>query len=107
MSTKDQRQTPRINSLNLSYYCLDEEGNTTHQGMGRTLNISSSGILLEINEQLPQGVTIDMEIAMQDDIIHASGTIIHNSKHDDDTFHTGIHFTTISDDDKKTLAVFA
>jgi hypothetical protein len=106
MSSIDQRQAPRADSLNLSFFCVDDDGNITHQGMGRTLNISTAGILLESSEQIPQGKTVDMEIAMQNDIINASGTVIHSTKHDDDTFHTGIHFTSLSDEAKETLNVF-
>jgi hypothetical protein len=104
MPSQEQRRATRINSLNLSYFCIDEDGRITHQGMGRTLNISTTGILLETNEELPISKTIDMEIAMKNDIINASGTIIHSTKDKDETFHTGIHFTKISDKDKETLS---
>jgi len=106
MSPKDQRQAPRADSLNLSFFCVDEDGNVTHQGMGRTLNISTAGILLETSEQIPQGKTVDMEIAMENEIINASGTIIHSTKHEDGTFHTGIHFTLLSDEAKNTLSAY-
>ncbi len=101
---QEQRQATRINSLNLSYFCIDENGRVTHQGMGRTLNISTTGVLLEANEDLPLSKTIDMEIAMKNDLIDASGTIIHSTKAKDDIFHIGIHFTKISDTDKETLS---
>ena len=106
MSSTEQRQAPRVDSLNLSYFCVDEEGNIIMQGMGRTLNISTTGILLETTEQIPQGKTANMEIAMKNDIIHASGTIIHSTEAKDNTFHTGIHFTILSDEDKATLSIF-
>lgn len=106
MSAKEQRQSPRVDSLNLSFFCIDEEKNIINQGMGRTLNISDEGILLESSEQLPQGKSVDMEIAMQNEIINASGTVIHSTENTDSTFHTGIQFTTISDADKETLRVF-
>lgn len=105
MPSQEQRQATRINSLNLSYFCIDEDGKITHQGMGRTLNISTTGILLETNEDLPISKTIDMEIAMKNDLIKASGTIIHSTSAKDNTFHAGIHFTEISDKDKETLTI--
>lgn len=106
MPSKDQRQAPRADSLNLSFFCIDEDSNITHQGMGRTLNISTSGILLETSEQIPQDKTVDMEIAMENEIINASGTVIHSTEYGEDIFHTGIHFTTLSDGARKTLSAF-
>ena len=46
MNPVDKRRHTRYESLNLSYVCLDENDNIIKQGMGRTLNISESGILL-------------------------------------------------------------
>ena len=47
MNTNEKRKHPRVNALNLSYICLDEDQQVIKQGMGRTLNVSESGILLE------------------------------------------------------------
>ena len=49
MTTKEKRKHYRVDSLNLlSYTCQDEEGNLVKHGMGRTLNVSESGILLKL-----------------------------------------------------------
>lgn len=106
MSSTDQRQTPRVESLNLSYFCIDEEKNIIAQGMGRTLNISTAGILLETSEPVPEGKIVDMEIAMQDNIISTSGTVVHSNIESDNLYHTGIHFTKLSEEDKETLSKF-
>jgi hypothetical protein len=44
MDTQEKRKHARFNSLNLSYVCLDENNQVIKQGMGRTLNVSESGI---------------------------------------------------------------
>lgn len=106
MPSTDQRQTTRVESLNLSYFCIDDEENIIAQGMGRTLNISTAGILLETSEPVPEGKTVDMEIAMQDNIISVSGTVVHSTEEKDNLYHTGIHFTKLSDEDKETLSKF-
>lgn len=103
MSSNEQRKASRTDSLNLSFFSIDEEDITTNQGMGRTLNISVTGILLETSEQIPKGKTVNMDIAVKDDIINAKGTVIHSTENDDSTYRTGIHFTTISKDDQSTL----
>ncbi|MBW1910722.1 MAG: PilZ domain-containing protein [Deltaproteobacteria bacterium] len=44
----ERRKHPRFESFNLlSYVCLDENNHALDQGMGRTLNVSEGGILLE------------------------------------------------------------
>ena len=101
-----QRQTLRVDSLNLTFYCIDEEGNITAQGMGRTLNISKEGILLEINTKLQPEQTIDVEIALGNNIIDARGTVIYSTRQKDESFQTGIQFTKISDTDQKILNAF-
>ncbi|MFO8083494.1 MAG: hypothetical protein R6U27_04145 [Desulfobacterales bacterium] len=48
MVDKERRRYPRIESLNLmAYACMDENDNVINQGMGRTLNVSQKGLLLE------------------------------------------------------------
>ena len=42
MPTKEKRKHARINSLNLSYVCLDENNKIIKQGMGRTLNVRNN-----------------------------------------------------------------
>ena len=102
MSPSEQRKASRTDSLNLSFFSVDDDVVTT-QGMGRTLNTSITGILLETSEQIPQGKSVHMDIAVKDDIINAEGTVIHSTKNEDNTFRTGIHFTSISKDDQITL----
>jgi len=43
---KDKREMERIGSCNLSHFSSNDD-TTSQQGMGRTLNLSQSGIFLE------------------------------------------------------------
>ena len=53
MMTLEKRIKPRADSHNiLSYVCLDEENEIVEQGMGRTLNVSEGGILLETHDSI-------------------------------------------------------
>jgi c-di-GMP-binding flagellar brake protein YcgR len=106
MSPKDQRLTTRVDSTNLSYYCIDEDHKIIAQGMGRTLNVSTTGILLETYDAIPGCKTVDMEIAMHDDIIKASGIVAHSTEEEDNSYHTGIQFTQISPEDRETIGKF-
>jgi hypothetical protein len=100
---ENQRKHERTASLNLSFFCIDKDDNVMAQGMGRTLNLSETGILLETSVQMTPGQSVDMEIALQNDIIDARGTVAHSKAADDDNFHTGIEFTHLSHGDMEIL----
>ena len=46
MVSQDKRKHFRVNSLNLSYVYVDGNNDEEKQTIGRTLNVSESGILL-------------------------------------------------------------
>ena len=49
----NKRKHARYDSLNLlTYVCVDSDGKEWNQGMGRTLNISESGLQLETHEPI-------------------------------------------------------
>ncbi|MBU0682223.1 MAG: PilZ domain-containing protein [Proteobacteria bacterium] len=100
---ENQRKHARTDSLNLSFFCIDKDDNVMAQGMGRTLNLSETGILLETSVQMTPGQSVDMEIALQNDIIDARGTVAHSKAIDDDHFHTGIEFNHLSHADMEIL----
>lgn len=102
-SPQDQRKHERTDSLNLSFFCTDPNDNVMAQGMGRTLNISKTGILLETTFELPPGQQLDMEIALQDDLIDARGTVAHCTAKDDNMYHVGVEFKQISAADQEII----
>ena len=65
MTSENKRKHERIQSLNLSYICLDEDNNIVKQGMGRSLNISESGILLETHFPIEPNHTIQLTISLE------------------------------------------
>ena len=102
-TSENQRKHERTDSLNLSFFCIDKDDNVMAQGMGRTLNLSETGILLETSIEMTPGQSVDMEIALQNDLIDARGTVAHSKASDDDHFHTGIEFTQVSSSDMEIL----
>ncbi|MEN8141483.1 MAG: PilZ domain-containing protein [Thermodesulfobacteriota bacterium] len=102
----NSRRHRRTDSLNLSYFQVDENNEVIDQGMGRTLNISQSGILLETASELDKGQTLDMEMALHDQLISAIGVVIHVQSPNTDVHQVGVEFTTISDKDMETLKEF-
>ena len=93
MVMQDKRSCPRIDALNLiSYGCFDETGNIVAQGMGRTLNISEDGILLETYVSIDPKCSIALSIGLGNELINMKGQIIYSKPGKNDKFEAGIEF---------------
>ena len=60
--------------------------------MGRTLNVSEGGILLETHVPLDQEHIVSLTISMEDEIIDIQGNISFQQKREDGMFESGIQF---------------
>jgi len=93
MGREDRRKNLRTDSLNLlSYHCVDENGDIVMQGVGRTLNISEGGILLETHVSIDPELAVSLFIAMEEDLVDVKGRVIHSSVNKNGKFNTGIAF---------------
>jgi len=90
MTSENQRKHERIQSLNLSYICLDEDNNIIKQGMGRTLNISESGILLETHFPVEPSHTIQLTISLEENLLDIKGKPVHVRSIGGGKYHIGI-----------------
>ena len=103
MISENKRKHERIHSLNLSYVCLDEERNIVKQGMGRTLNLSESGLLLETHFPIESRHIVLMTIGLEEELLDISGKPIHIKANKDGTYEIGIEFFDVTED--KTLVL--
>jgi hypothetical protein len=102
MENVEKRKHLRISTLNLSYLCLDEEDQVVKQGMGRTLNVSESGILLETYFPITNAHSVLMSIGLKDDLVeNVKGRVVHTRAKGKDVYEVGIEFL---DPDEKTLS---
>ena len=93
MGINERRHHPRIKALNLiSYNCIDAAKNVVAQGMGRTLNVSEDGILLETHVSIDPEYTIELAIGLEDDLINIRGSIIYTNPGINDKYQAGIEF---------------
>ena len=92
MTLKNKRKHQRFQSLNLSYVCLDENKNIVKQGMGRTLNISESGILLETHFPIEPEYLVVLTISLEEDLLDINGKPIHSRSDSEGKFEVGIEF---------------
>jgi hypothetical protein len=90
---EEKRKHPRIDSLNLlSFLVTDENEDIVMQGVGRTLNVSAGGILLETHVPLDPKHTVSLFIALEDDLVDVKGRIIHTRQGEAGKYNTGIAF---------------
>ena len=92
MAKEEKRKHARIDSLNLSYFCLDENNQVIKQGMGRTLNVSESGILLETHFPIDEKHTITLTLGLEEDLVEISGRPVHSRTNPDGKHQVGIEF---------------
>ncbi len=95
MTSENKRKHERIQSLNLSYICLDEDENIVKQGMGRTLNISETGILLETHFPIEPNHVVQLTISLEEDLLDIKGKPVHVRPRDQGKYEIGIQFVEL------------
>jgi c-di-GMP-binding flagellar brake protein YcgR len=99
-----KRKDPWIQSANLiSYVVRDEKDQDIMQGMGRTLNVSEGGILLETHVPLDPHYMVTVTIALEDELVEFRGRIVHSTKREDGGFTSGIEFIEVGEERRRYL----
>jgi len=106
METDEKRKHRRIASLNLSYICLDDAGKPVKQGMGRTLNLSESGILLETRFPIGAEYTVVLSIGLEDELVDIKGRAVHVRSTDQGVYEIGIEFIDADEPMLRTIRHF-
>ncbi|MFC1862765.1 PilZ domain-containing protein [Thermodesulfobacteriota bacterium] len=107
MTTDDKRAEHRIGSHNLlSYECLDEDGKVISQGMGRTLDVSEKGILLETHVPLDPLYMISLTISLEDLLFDIKGKVSHTEGQEKGKYESGIQFVGMDEAKTKILRQF-
>jgi len=104
MNTEEKRRHYRIDSqILLNYAVFDESGSLARQGMGRTLNVSKTGILLETHVELDSGNTIELTIGLEEDLLSIQGKIVYVKPSREGKFESGIQFFDVNPTSDKLL----
>ncbi len=100
----EKRKHSRIGSMNLlNYIYLDEGEEETVQGMGRTLNVSESGMLLETHTSIRSGNVISLTVGLEEEMVDIKGRIIYSKQNQNGMYESGIEFFDIDDLAQKVL----
>jgi len=106
MTSENKRKHERIQSLNLFYICLDEDQNVVKQGMGRTLNISESGILLETHFPIEPKHVVQLTISLEENLLDLKGKPVHVRSIDEGKYEIGIQFVGLDQSSSDLLKKF-
>ncbi len=88
-----ERQYPRVNKLFFISYIAREEGEQkTPISMGRILNISSTGIGMEVFQELGVNSAMEMDIDMEDFNLSVQGKVVHSHTIEEGKYYVGIQF---------------
>ena len=103
-SKREKRGSRRIRSLNLTSYIPKKGDEQEHiVSIGRTIDVSGGGVKVETHRKLAEGTKLDMDIAIEERIVTATGEVVHSEELENGLFGTGIRFTSISDEDREAL----
>jgi len=103
MTLNEKRKAVRINSLNLSYIGIDEKNVTIKQAMGRTLNVSENGILLETHFPIDLKQIVSLSLALEDNLIDLKGEVVYSRPGKEDKYETGIKFIEVNEASQQIL----
>jgi len=86
--TKERRRFLRKEILSFVFYSSPEE---PIEGMGRTLNLSRGGALIELVKKLETSLALELDIAIEEVIYHVKGKVVW-TKNEGDKYLVGVAF---------------
>jgi hypothetical protein len=107
MNGIEKRRHRRVDSTNLlNYVCIDETCKPFTQGMGRTLNVSESGILLETHVPIEPETLVSLTIGIGEDLVEITGKVVYLKQSGEDLYEAGINFSIYNDKELSILRKF-
>ena len=109
--TENKRKHTRVSSLNLLYVGVYEKDVLIKQGMGRTLDVSESGIRLETHFLVDPKNIVQLSIGLKDELVDTKGRAVHTVPGRSGKYEIGIKFNRIKKSSleivKKYIAAFS
>lgn len=103
----ENRKHERFNSKNLlSYTCVAQDGTVVQQGMGKTLDVSEGGILLETHVPISPEHDVYLDIGFKDDVAEIVGEVAYSRVSDGGRSESGIRFRQHSSESHAILLAF-
>ncbi len=98
----------RLETLNLvSLSHKDQDGHVDLEIVGRTLDLSEGGILLECSQAVPsENKEVEVILGIREHVIKVKGEIVHMRDLEDDNIGLGIAFRDLSADNARIINGF-
>ena len=101
---EEKRKHFRTDSLNLlNYIYFDKGEDEATQGMGRTLNVSESGILLETHSPMEEKNIVSLTIGLREKMVDIKGRVIYSKKNAAGMYESGIEFFDVDSASQKVI----
>lgn len=101
--TENKRKHLRVESLNLLYVGVYEKEVLVKQGIGRTLDVSESGIRLETHFPIDPKNIVRLSIGLKDDLVDINGRAVHTVPGSGGKYKIGIKFNRIKKSSLETV----
>ena len=89
----ERRKHHRIKTQNLiSHFSFDEAGAVNSQGIGRAIDVSQGGILIETPERIESDWLSLMAVDLEENLIEIKGRLMHSNRSASGTYLSGIAF---------------
>jgi len=89
----EKRKFPRVKINNLlSYVCVDGNNVEVDHGVGRALDISQMGLLLESHTPIESEIILLTTITDKNELLDIRGRVAYCQKPEPKIFHTGVQF---------------
>jgi len=106
MIKNEKRKSARIASLNLSYIQIGGKDEPEKHTMGRTLNVSECGILLETHFPVEINSDLLLSIGLGEEVVDIKGKVVHTAECKNDKYEMGVEFVDMDEITKKVLKKF-
>lgn len=103
----ESRESTRIDSNSLiSYKVIDSEGNVFNEGVASTIDISKTGIAIQLESPYEIGTLIELKIGVGNEVINANGKVRNIIEKGANSFQLGVEFDFLSEKDLNTLSIY-
>ena len=93
MAFPERRQYPRVATSSLvSYFLINKKGAKIGQGIGKTINISQKGILIETSRTIDSKYVLILAKDLDDKMMEIKGQVVYSRKITPGIYECGINF---------------
>ena len=106
MDMKERRCSERYPTLNFVHYVFEGGDGGGVEDMGRTLDASERGLLIQTHASLPVGQRLILSVGFGDNIVELGGEVVHSVDDENGMSNSGIEFDDLDVEQFARLSAF-